>query len=200
MKRFFYISFLILLASCSRIETIPSKFDLDQHRDKFQHQRFEEINIDSIHFDFKKDPLDSTEFVSVFQEEFNRKIYESNPCYFYSIQSETSDYSSVSILEYHEALSTELILLNHNKNGKLIDKKTIAISGADGSWEFGMKSKYIDSINVQSVFYERTWEDSNYASTVTTYFERNETFHLDETGSFVTKSLDSLSTTEEHIW
>jgi len=188
------------MTSCSRTEKVYPLFNLDQHRNEFQIQRFSEIDLDSISFDFKKEPLDSTEFVSVFQEEFNRKIYDGNPCYFYSIQSETPNYSSVSILECHEALSTELILLNHDKNGKLIDKKTIAISGADRYWEFGMKSKYLDSLNIQSVFYERTLEDTNYASTVTTYFERNETFHLDETGSFVTKSLDSLSTTEEHIW
>ena len=76
MKSILYISLFILMTSCSKTEKVSPQFDLNQHKNKFQYQRFKEINIDSIQFDLKKEPMDSTEYVAVFQEPFNRPVQE----------------------------------------------------------------------------------------------------------------------------
>jgi hypothetical protein len=198
MKRVFHILFIILLASCSRIETIPSHFDLDQYRDKFLHQRFNEINIDSIHFDFKKEPMDSAEYVSVFQEPFNRPVQEDNPYYFYSIQEEDPKFSSIAVFQYL-VTSRELILVNHSSEGKYIDKKTIAISGADGNWSEMMRTKYLNDSTLESNHIIRDVSDTG-GETETEYtFEKNEVFKIKSDGTFQTISLDTVTKIKEII-
>ena len=200
MRGLFYISFLILLASCSGTEKKSPRFDLDQHREKFEYERFVNIDLDSIEFDFKKEPMDSLEYVSVFQKEFNRQLYDYNPCYFYSIQSENQNYTSIGVLQYHEAEYIEMTLVNHDNKGGLIDKKVIALWGGHAAWSLEMRSKYIDKVTIESIYTETDWEDTNEKIDIFTNFERREVFKLSKDGSIVTISKDSMTSQEERPW
>ena len=182
----------ILLTSCSKTEKVYPLFNLDQHLDKFQYQRFKEINIDSIQFDLKKEPMDSTEYVAVFQEPFNRPVQEDNPYYFYSIQKEDPKFSSITVFQYL-VTSRELILVNHSTEGKYIDKKTIAISGADGNSSEIMRTKYLNDSTLESNYVTRDVSDTG-GETETEYtFEKNEVFRIKSDGTFQTISLDTVT-------
>ena len=197
MKRYYYILLSLLLLSCSSPKKGEATFNIEEHRDKFKHERFNKLDLDSIPFDFQQEPLDSTEYVSIFQAPFNRAVYEGSPCYPYSIQSEMPNYSSISLLQYNEAESIEMILVNHSVDGQLIDIKTIAISGADGNSSMNMNTRYLDESTMESNYVKRDVTDSGGQSETEFIFRKKERIEIDKEGKFKILSLDTITETLE---
>lgn len=200
MSVFYYFLLLLLLTSCFVRQEDSPRFDLEKHRSKFEYDRFNTIDFDSIKFDYKKEPMDSATYVAIFQKVFDRNVYDGNPCYFYSIQTETPNYSSIAIFQYHEAQYIEMILVNHDRSGVYVDKKTIALWGGHAGWEMSMHSTYTDDETIESMYVETDWEDTNEEMDLLTYFEGREVFKILKDGSIATISKDSVKTQEKRPW
>ncbi len=188
------------MASCSMTQKKSPRFDIDLYRTKFQNEYDPELDLYSIQFDFKKEPLDSTEYVSVFQEPFNRVVIEDNPHYFYSIQEENPEYTSITVFHLQDAYKRILVLVNHDSKGKLIGEKKIAVSGADGNASMEMKTKRLNDSTFESNYLHRDVSDTG-GETETEYtFRKIEVFKIQKDGTFETVRLDTLTETKQIVY
>ena len=167
-------------------------FNLKEYEKDFISNHLLEFNLDSLKYSLNEmKMLDSLDYARVFQEEFHYSSYDVNPYYFYSIQSNNKEFSSITILHYKESLFTELILVNHNSNGLKVSDKTVSISGGDGEWYFGSNTKYLDSLNLESNYLESSLIEESDSVETWTIFKKKELIEISHMGKITTQSIDS---------
>ena len=145
----FAFGVLIGLVSCnskpSQLQSIENKsvekfIDWNLYIDKFKFKNLKSFGLkgDSIEKELVK--IDNDLFFKVTQDSFH---YDN--CYFYSFQSQDSNFTKLTILHKSLEWFSDIIwYLIYDKNGKLLSKTAVAELGSDEDWSIIEKSKFVN--------------------------------------------------------